>query len=69
MRIQVIDAWNPVTSLFEYRVHSRDCKAKVFEDLDTCGKFYFFFLLQAALKLNCLKYAHKCYVIFTKLKL
>ena len=67
MTIQVIDAWNLVTSLFEYRVPCRDGKAKVFEDLDTCGKFYFF-LLQSALKLNCLKYAQKFHVIFAKLK-
>ena len=43
MTIQVIDAWNLVTSLFEYRVPYGDGKAKVFKDLDTCGKFYFFF--------------------------
>ena len=37
-----------MTSLFEYRAIydeklCKDGKVKVFEDLDTCGKFYFFF--------------------------
>ena len=63
-----------MTFLFECRVIyneklCKDGKVKVFEDLDTCGKFYFLFLLQPALKLNCLKDALEFYVIFTKLKL
>ena len=62
-----------MTSLFEYRAIyneklSKDGKVKVFEDLDTCRKFYHFFLLQPALKLNCLKDAQEFYVIFKKLK-